>query len=145
MLFACCTVQSWLNQRAVTVGNGRSKAALQVADIPGTVCNKDDDVLNKKGVLEDITLLLPIGAFNIFSLCKMQKLGWSMGGDRSSTWIQNKHKKISFDIVTPTPNGGLHGMHVKRGSRDTQERRPWPGSQQALTLFRRQPRRWALN
>jgi hypothetical protein len=102
---------------AITVGNGSSETASEIADIAGVVCDKHGNELHK-GVLKDVTLL-PTGKFNLFSLSKMLKLGWKMGGDKTAIWIESGDQKISFDIIIPTPNGALFVMYMKRTGEKT--------------------------
>ena len=83
-----------------------------IADIPGTMCDKDGNELNQ-GTLKNVNLL-PTGKFNLFSLSKMLRLGWKMGGDDTEIWHKSGDKKISFDIIIPTPKGSLYVMYMKR-------------------------------
>jgi hypothetical protein len=81
-------IKSCVNMRAasradlIMVGNGSNESASQIVDIPGAVCDKHGNELSR-GTLKDVTLL-PTEKFNLFSLSKMLKLGWKMGGDKSS-------------------------------------------------------------
>ena len=37
-----------------------------------------------------------------------------MGGDDTEIWLKSGDKKISFDIIIPTPKGSLYVMYMKR-------------------------------
>ena len=100
------------SEDSITVGNGSSETAAKIADIPGVVCDKYGNERHA-GTLRDVTLL-PTGKFNLFSLSKMMKLGWTMGGDANSIWLKSGDMKIVFDILIPTPKGALYVMYMKR-------------------------------
>jgi hypothetical protein len=43
----------------------------------------------------------------------MLKMGWKMGGNENAIWIKSGDRRISFDIVIPTPKGVLYAMYMK--------------------------------
>jgi hypothetical protein len=71
----------------ITVSNGSNETASKIVDIPGVVCDRQGNEI-QTGTLKDVTLL-PTGKFDLFSLSKMLKLGWTMGGDKTAIWIQS--------------------------------------------------------
>jgi hypothetical protein len=106
-----------INKRAtscedsIAMGNGHNEAASEIADIPGVVCDKHGNKLNK-ATIQYVTLL-SAGKFNLFSLSKMLKLGWEMGGNKTAIWNNAGNRKIAFDIIIPTPKGALYIMFIK--------------------------------
>jgi hypothetical protein len=67
---------------SITVGNGSSEKASEIANIPGIICYRNGNEPSK-GTLQDVTLL-PTGKFNLFSLLKILKQGWKIGGGELS-------------------------------------------------------------
>jgi len=99
---------------AITMGNGACETAAKIADLGGVMCDKHG---TEKGyaVMKDVTLL-PNGKYNLFSLTKMMKNGWKLGGDEKLIYLQKGDKKIEFDITIPTPKGVLFAMYMQRDS-----------------------------
>jgi hypothetical protein len=58
---------------------------------------------------------LPGGAFNLFSITRMIKLGWKLADDKSKITLQNGDSKIVFDIVIQTKMGMLFCTYFCRG------------------------------
>ena len=54
--------------------------------------------------------------FNLFSLTKMMKIGWTLGGDSKSVWITKDGSTVIFDIMIPTNKGMLLAMYFKRNT-----------------------------
>jgi hypothetical protein len=102
---------------AITMGNGGSEKAATIADIKGTIYNKNGVVIGPT-MMTDV-VVIPTGKFNLFSLTRMMKLGWTMGGDMNkeqAIWIEKGGKRVVFDLIIPTPKGMLFAMYMQRGS-----------------------------
>jgi hypothetical protein len=99
---------------AITVGNGQNEKANKVASITGIRCDKHGNELGQS-TLTDVTHL-PTGMFNLFSLTKMMKLGWTLGGDSKSVWLTKGEDTVIFDILIPTNKGMLLAMYFKRNT-----------------------------
>ena len=97
---------------AVTVGNGNTISASKVGNIPGMICDKDGKEI-KSATLKDVTVL-PDAKFNLFSLTKRLKDGWTMDGNKTAITLQKGDTKITFDIVIQTKRGLLFCMYHKR-------------------------------
>jgi hypothetical protein len=97
---------------AITVGNGENVKAAMIGEIPGVICDKHGNAVDHS-VLTEVTHL-PGGKYNLFSLTRMIKLGWTMTGDKTSVILHKGPKKVVFDIVIPTAKGMLFGMYFKR-------------------------------
>jgi hypothetical protein len=97
---------------AIAVGNGSNEKAEKVASISGTLHDKHGKERNQ-AALQDVTHL-PSGKFNLFSLTKMQKDGWTLHGDDKAIWLSKNNNRIIFDIVIPTTKGLLFTMYFRR-------------------------------
>ena len=98
----------------VTMANGMADGAESVIDIRGTVCNKEGKP-DKEVVLQDVSYM-PKGHFNLFSVTRLQKDGWILGGDSKAIWLTKGDAKLEFDIVIPTKKGMLFAMYIDRHS-----------------------------
>ena len=99
----------------ITMGNGVDVGANNIAELPGTICDKHGNEL-KTAVLKDV-MHLPQAKFNLFSLLKMvRNEGWSLGGDKEVIWIEKDGQQLHFYIVIPTPKGALYCMYYKRAT-----------------------------
>jgi hypothetical protein len=63
----------------ITVGNGDVMETSKSGDIPCVICDKNGQTL-KSGMVTEVALTKG-SPFNLFSLTKMMKLGWTHGGD----------------------------------------------------------------
>ena len=63
--------------------------------------------------LKDV-VLLPQGKFNLFSVTKLMKQGWTLNGDKNSLSLQKNGQKLTFDIEIPTPKGMLFAIYMER-------------------------------
>jgi hypothetical protein len=52
---------------------------------------------------------LPVGNFNLFSLIRLQKKGWTISGNTDYIKLQKGGKSLLFNIVINTPKGALYG------------------------------------
>ena len=100
------------NDEKVTMANGMADGAESVIDIRGTICNKEGKP-DKEVVLREVSFM-PKGRFNLFSVTRLQKDGWILGGDRSSIWLTKGNSKIVFDIIIPTRKGMLFAVYLER-------------------------------
>jgi hypothetical protein len=65
--------------------------------------------------LYSIFALSKSSPFNLFSLTKMMKDGWKLGGDREIGITLTKGKIVlTFDIPIETPRGDVCAMYVRR-------------------------------
>jgi hypothetical protein len=94
------------------MGNGSQENAMEIADIVGTICDKQGNEL-VIGKMTDVTVL-PTAKFNLFSVTQMLKKGWELRGNDQAMSIVNGDKEVRFDIQIPTPKGMLFAMYVKR-------------------------------
>ena len=96
---------------SVTMGNGNKEDAAEIGDLKGTWCNKHGE--HQATVkLTDVTFL-PTASYNLFSLTRMQKKGWILGGDDESIWLTKDNAKLEFDIKIPTKKGMLFCAYIK--------------------------------
>jgi hypothetical protein len=66
----------------ITVGNGEVMVAMKVGDIPCEICDKCGNKISI-GTITDFVLTRS-SPFNLRSITKMMKLGWTLGGDKTS-------------------------------------------------------------
>jgi hypothetical protein len=99
---------------AVTMGNGQSESASQIGDIPGTVCDKTGTTVLSATI--KAALYLPIAMYNLFSITKLQREGWTLHGDEKCLRLTKGTATIKFDILIPTAKGMLYAMYHQRGS-----------------------------
>ena len=100
------------SQDTVTMANGVADGAESVVDIRGTICNKEGKP-DKEVMLRDVSFM-PNGRFNLFSVTRLQKDGWILGGDSKAIWLVKGESKILFDIIIPTRKGMLFAMYIDR-------------------------------
>jgi hypothetical protein len=56
---------------------------------------------------------LPTRSFNLFSLIKMTKAGWTIGGDTEEIWLTKNSHRLSLDIAIPTQKRVLFAMYIR--------------------------------
>ena len=64
---------------SVVIGNKQVKKSVAIGDIPGIVCNNHGN--QKFPVKMSNIALVPDCAFNLFSISKRLKQGWTLGGN----------------------------------------------------------------
>lgn len=101
-------VRQGSKQDAVTMGNKQVEQVIEIADIPGTVCNKNGNQLHRT-TMKDVALV-PNGGFNLFSLTKMMSAGWKLIGEKNKMMLKKDNNEINFDIMIPTPKGVIYAM-----------------------------------
>jgi hypothetical protein len=97
---------------AITMANGSSEDATVIGNISGRVCDKNGNVLSDTEIT-DITHI-PEGKYNLFSITKLQNVGWILSGDANAIWLTKGDIEIKFDIKIPTPKGVLYAMYHQR-------------------------------
>jgi hypothetical protein len=97
----------------ITVGNGEVMVAKKTGDIPCEICDKYGKTLTT-GLITDVSLTKN-SPFNLFSLTKMMRQGWKLGGDNmNGITLEKKDKVLKFDIPIETPKGVVYAMYVRR-------------------------------
>jgi hypothetical protein len=96
----------------ITMGNGNEETATEIGHLPGIVCDKYGNELNRVKI-QNVSYL-PNASFNLFSLTQMTSQGWTMGGNKDSIWITKGRNKVTFDMQIPTPRGVLYAMYFAR-------------------------------
>ncbi len=97
----------------ITVGSGEVIVAKKRGDIPCELCDKHGNVLMSTKITE--VALIKNTPFNLFSLTKMMKQGWTLRGDKSSGITLSKDGHVvKFDIPIDTPEGIVFAMCAKR-------------------------------
>jgi len=93
------------------MGNGKDEKAAMIGDLKVTMCNKQGVMLGT-GMIRDV-VHLPTECFNLFSVTKLVKDGWTLGGDKSALWLTKGNVNLNFDIIIPTSKGMIFTMYVK--------------------------------
>jgi hypothetical protein len=97
----------------ITVGNGEVMIAKKQGNIPCEICDKYGNTL-KTGIITDVALTKG-SPFNLFSLTKMMKQGWTLGGDKmKGITLKKEGKELTFDIPVETPKGVVYAMYMRR-------------------------------
>jgi len=96
----------------VTNGNGEKSTAQIIADIPAVVCNKKGMPLTKIKMTD--VKIVPDNKFNLFSITKRMKQGWSLHGDDKAVKISKGGVTLTFDIRIETTEGLIFAMYAKR-------------------------------
>ena len=98
----------------VVMGNKQVEKSTGVGCISSVVCdNQGNQKVNAK--IMDVALV-PDCAFNLFSLSKRLKKGWSLHGNTDALTLSSPDGscKLWFDIKITTPNGVLYVILMKR-------------------------------
>ena len=96
----------------VTSSNGATSKTKAVGDLKGQVCNRYGvplHAVNIKGVK-----YVPNSSFNLFSVSKRLREGWTLHGNKNMIWIQKGETKIVFDIRIDTTEGCVFAIYIKR-------------------------------
>ena len=97
----------------VVMGNKQVEKSTAIGSISSFVCdNQGNQKLNVK--MTDVALV-PNCAFNLFSLSKWLKKGWSLHGNADALTLSGPDGacKLRFDIMITTPNGVLFAICIK--------------------------------
>jgi len=96
------------------VGDGKSMSTAAVGKIRGTICDKEGNEL-QDAVLSHVKYV-PSGQFNLFSLTKRMKAGWTLSRNKEMIKLTSPDGKqnIAFDIKVSTPEGVIYCMFMKR-------------------------------
>ncbi|KAL7579262.1 hypothetical protein ACA910_011420 [Epithemia clementina (nom. ined.)] len=97
---------------SVTMGSSKIEKAAQVGDLPVVVCDKLGTELQRV-TMRDV-VVVPDCGFNLFSVTKRLKEGWTMCGDKNGMWLKDSKMTVRFDIVISTPKGMLFAACLKR-------------------------------
>ena len=98
----------------VVMGNKQVEKSTAIGSISSIVCdNQGNQKFNVK--MTDVALV-PDCAFNLFSLSKRLKKGWSLHGNADALTLSSPDGacKLRFDIKITTPNGVLFAICMKR-------------------------------
>ncbi len=110
--FGMHAIKKATNKDGLTMGNGSVEQASILGDIKGDMCDKHGNIL-QAGKLNEVTHCAT-GKFNLFSVTKLMKHGWTLGGDHNSIWLTKGDQRIVFDIKVDTPKGVIYCMYFKR-------------------------------
>ena len=99
---------------SIVMGNEQVENSVAIGDIPGIVCdNQGNQILPVR--MTNIALMADC-PFNLFSILKRLKQGWSLGGDAHAVELitPNGKNQIKFDIKISTLNAMLFAMYMKQ-------------------------------
>ena len=109
----CHNIREAGSNDTLTVENGDNIAADAIVDLAVDVCSNRGESLGS-GLLKD-AMYASKGKYNLFSLSKCLKDGWTMRGDKEAITLVNKAgKEIKFDIKINTTRGVLFCIYLKR-------------------------------
>ena len=99
---------------SIVMGNKQVENSVAIGDIPGVVCdNQGNQIFPVR--MTNIALMADC-PFNLFSILKRLKQGWSLGGDAHAVELitPNGMNQIKFDIKISTLNAMLFAMYMKQ-------------------------------
>ena len=98
----------------VVMGNKQVEKSTTVGCISSIV--RDNQGNQQVSVKMTDVALVPDCAFNLFSLSKRHKKGWSLQGNADALTLSSLDDacKLQFDIKITTPNGVLFTIYIKR-------------------------------
>jgi hypothetical protein len=97
----------------ITVGNCEVMVAKKTGDILCQICDKYGRPL-QNGIITEVALTKS-SPFSLFSVTKMMKQGWKLGGDKTIGITLTKGTNVlSFDIPIETAKGVVYGMCITR-------------------------------
>ena len=104
-------ITTWLTHGIV----GNSVLPKCELDIPCVLVDKDGAQLGEV-IITDMSHL-PEGNFNLFSVTRLQKMGWMLTGNADYIKLAKGKKSLLFNIVINTPKGALYVRKIqqKRG------------------------------
>jgi cation transport regulator ChaB len=98
---------------SITVGNGQTMMTTKTGNIKCEIPNKRDNT-TKTGLLTDVCLTKS-SPFNLFSLTKMMKSGWRLGGSyKDGIALSKGTDELKFDIPIETPKGIVYAIDIRR-------------------------------
>ena len=103
---------------SIVMGNRQIEKSVTLGDIPGIMCdNQGHHVMHI--TMKDVAFI-PDCAFNLFSISKQLKQGWTLGGGKEALVLTSPNGKYSvkFDITISTLNGHLYAMCITRKSQE---------------------------
>ena len=109
--------QATNNDSGVIYGDGKSNKTTTLFDLRGTLTDNNGNELQQ--VKLHNVRHVPTAMFNLFSLTKRQKDGWTLHGDSEAIWITKGNNKIIFDICIETPEGLVFAAHLRRSGPTT--------------------------
>ena len=98
----------------VVMGNKQVEKSTAIGSISSIVCDNQGN--QKFNIIMTDVALVPDCAFNLFSLSKRLKKGWSLHGNADALTLSSPDGacKLRFDIKITTPNGVLFAICMKR-------------------------------
>eukprot|EP00957_Ditylum_brightwellii_P078036 5931877-Ditylum_brightwellii.AAC.1 len=96
----------------VTMPNNEVRKASMIADIQGIICDKNGNQLDHCKITN--VKYCKGNAYNLFSITKHLKNGWTLHGNSSAIWVTKGESKLVFDIVIPTKEGLIYAVYIKR-------------------------------
>ena len=103
----------------LVMANDTTETASLIGDLPGIRCDKHGHEVGPARLTG--VNLLPSAAFNLFSVSKMLKQGWSLSGSSEKIVISKGQMHVEFDIVIPTPDGMIFCMYLRRDTSKTHQ------------------------
>jgi hypothetical protein len=87
------------------MGNKQVEKASMIGDLVSISCDNQGNEESK--VTFKNVAVIPDCGFNLFSITKRLKNGWTMHGSKSMLVLKKDKFEIKFDIVVNTPQGML--------------------------------------
>ena len=103
---------------SIVMGNKQIEKSVALGDIPSIMCdNQGHHIMHI--TMKDVAFV-PDCAFNLCSISKRLKQGWTLGGCKEVLVLTSPNGKYSvkFDITISTPNGHLYAMCITRKSQE---------------------------
>eukprot|EP00957_Ditylum_brightwellii_P212311 15367177-Ditylum_brightwellii.AAC.3 len=94
----------------ITLVDGGKKGTTMIGDISGTMCSKNGVTINDCKMI-DIKYYKE-NKYNLFSIARCLKNGWSLHGNKKKIWITKGQQKVVFDIWIPTKEGLIFAVYI---------------------------------
>ena len=99
-------------KKKITMGKGKPVSSSKMGDLKVKVHNKfGEELFNAR--MQKVAHVPEVN-FNLFSLTQRMKQGWELGRNDESIWLDKGKKRITFNIVIPTPKGAIYCAYLCR-------------------------------
>ena len=91
-------------------------------DMPAKIGDIPVEIFDKNGMFMAKSKLTSVavqkkGDFNLFSLTRAIKEGWTLGGNKTCIWLEKDGMTLKFDIRITTPRGMVFCIYLRRTSK----------------------------
>ena len=107
------------NGIAIENGNGSLSKVSGSGELHGTMCDKNGKKVGRVKMTD--VRLTPGNKYNLFSISKRLKEGWTMTGNIEGMVLKKGDQEVKFDLVIPTHKGVIFAMYINRETTNEEE------------------------